>query len=188
MKNLKLLLASGVLCLFMTTSAFSLTISGGIFNGTDVGSVDTFITWDDMGTNSNPTTETNWVNSILAPETVTYTVKFGDDIPIYSTNDTGVYAVAMPAPDPSNTDYFLVKNSTYVALYANLVELDWGVFAAGDLPPEMNIPGGFTVSHVTLFDSEGGGGGGGDPIPEPASFMLFGIGLLGLARISRRKK
>ena len=42
-------------------------------------------------------------------------------------------------------------------------------------------------AFVWVPDSTGGGGGG-DPIPEPATFMLFGIGLLGLARVSRRKK
>jgi hypothetical protein len=35
---------------------------------------------------------------------------------------------------------------------------------------------------------DGGGGGGGSTIPEPATLLLFGCGLLGLAGVSRKKR
>lgn len=47
------------------------------------------------------------------------------------------------------------------------------------------------LSHFTAYFGTGDNGNGGIQditIPEPATFMLFGIGLLGLARVSRRKK
>ncbi|MFH2058688.1 MAG: PEP-CTERM sorting domain-containing protein [Pseudomonadota bacterium] len=42
-------------------------------------------------------------------------------------------------------------------------------------------PGNGGISHVSLF-------GGGTPVPEPATMLLFGLGLLGVAGVSRRKK
>ncbi|HBT87415.1 PEP-CTERM sorting domain-containing protein [Desulfobacter sp.] len=47
------------------------------------------------------------------------------------------------------------------------------------------------LSHFTAYFGTGEDGNGGIQditIPEPATLMLFGIGLLGLARVSRRKK
>lgn len=46
------------------------------------------------------------------------------------------------------------------------------------------------ISHVAIYGGEGGGGTGqGDPIPEPATMLLFGTGLIGIVRvISKGKK
>ena len=163
----------------MTTSGFSVTIPGDLSTTDDdiyVGNVDTFLTWAEMQGNSSPATETAWVNDYLSITygiTVNYTVRDEENLPIFSTDVAGVYAVEIPATDPpTDTDYFLVKNATYVALYANLEDFAWGVFSAADLPIAMNIPGGYTVSHVTRFDDPNGGGGGGGEVPEPATMML----------------
>ncbi|MBC8442308.1 MAG: PEP-CTERM sorting domain-containing protein [Deltaproteobacteria bacterium] len=44
-------------------------------------------------------------------------------------------------------------------------------------------PGNGAISHVSLLN-----GGTSAPVPEPATMLLFGLGLLGIAGVSRRKK
>lgn len=46
----------------------------------------------------------------------------------------------------------------------------------------------FTLDNLVIGENAGGGGGGSTGVPEPASLGLFGMGLLGLARLRRRRK
>ena len=46
--------------------------------------------------------------------------------------------------------------------------------------------GALTATEVEIL-AQGGSIGGGNPIPEPATMMLFGLGLIGLAGVSRKK-
>jgi len=41
-------------------------------------------------------------------------------------------------------------------------------------------PGNGAISHVSIY--------GGDPVPEPATMLLFGIGLVGIAGLGRNRK
>lgn len=172
-----------VLCLGMATMGWSYTIVGGSYDGTNVGNVDTFLASTDSLSNSNPTTEEDWANTILNPgDTATFVFKDEEDIPYYGTDTTGVYAFNIVT---LGIDYFLIKNATYWALFGNKAENDWGVFDTSFLPNGMNLPSSdYTISHVTQFTGENGTP---DPIPEPATVLLLGLGLVGLATFGRKK-
>jgi hypothetical protein len=156
---------------------------GGIYNGTNVGSIDIFRAEDDK--QGNPQAEENWVNSILAPTNVEWTIK-QDPVAYYSTDSAGVFAFAF---DPTPGDpYFIIKNANRIALFENINDLDWGVFDTAVLSPAMNLPSSdYEISHVTRFSE-----GGSPPfqVPEPGTIALFSVGLLGmgLSSIRRRRK
>ena len=159
---------------------------GGVYDGTDVGLIDTFISEADKA--GNPTAEETWVNSILAPINIEFTIKQDGGVPYYSTDSTDVFAFAFD-PTPGD-DYFLIKNATRMALFQNLADLNWGVFDTSLLSSAMNLPTSpYSISHVTRFNEDDGT----EPpaeVPEPAMVALFGMGLMGmgLSRIRRKRK
>ena len=170
-------LASLLLSFGLTSNSYAILLE----DGTDVGSVDTLLTVDTLA-NSGDTTETTFVNDYLASidlDPVDFITKVEENLPVLVTDMTDVYAVDISTDPTSVADYFLVKNSTYAALYENLADLDWAVFDVSELPDGMNLPD-LTVSHITLFDSTAS-------VPEPGILAVFGVGLIGLGFARRRR-
>ncbi|MCB2180975.1 MAG: PEP-CTERM sorting domain-containing protein [Desulfobulbaceae bacterium] len=172
-------LAFGVIVLGTAGLAQALTMS-------DVGAIDNLLAGTELG-NSGDENEINWINTVLDTN---YTV---DDYLKYDTDDgTGwiqladdnsVYAHSLS----SEPAYFLIKTGNLKVsefdtfLYENLAGLNWGVIdlldqIGADVLEIKNIG---KLSHVGEFDTS--------PVPEPATMLLFGTGIAGLAGISRRK-
>ncbi|MFT6907787.1 MAG: hypothetical protein ACJAS1_004473 [Oleiphilaceae bacterium] len=178
MKNF--VLVSTLLVLFANPS-WGITItdpSAGAQNGTNVGVVDNYINSVTGLSNSNPTTETAWVNSELSGTGITTTFA-GKDEPVkyYGTDVANVFAFSMT----SSEEYFVIKNARFWALYQNQNDLGWGVFNSVLLPSGMNLSSGSQISHVSQFDS------GSTSVPEPSTTLLLGAGLLGFGLYSRKR-
>lgn len=141
----------------------------GAYDGTNVGLIDTFIAED--AKQGSTAAETAWVNTILSGMgiTVEYEVKT-ETVAYFSTDATGVFAFDLT---PASTDYFIVKNAQRIALFKNLMDIDWGVFDTGDLSSAMNLPdfSEYTISHSTQFTAT---------VPKPGMVGLLAIGLLGV--------
>ena len=167
--------------LMFTNAGWCISIvdtAAGSLNGTDVGSIDTYIDIATLSDNS-PTTQTTWVNQVLsslgyADDTATFQIR--DEPVVYFLTDTSnIFAFHMEAPA---SEFFLIKNSEEVALFANNDELLWGVFGA---IPAMNLTAGnFEISHVTRFNPA--------PVPEPSTLLLLGSGIMGFALYRRKRK
>lgn len=199
MTNFKLLLVVVFLCLGIATNGFSITIdtTGDGNYDTYGGNIDTWLGTATKTTisNSGQQTETDWVNAILTSLDLTADATFyvtEDPVEIYNTNVSTVFAALLvdetTGSTDSSTEYFIVKNSNYWALFANADDMDWAVIDTDLLPDDMKVANDLQVSHVTQYN------GTSYPTtpstqstPEPASMILLGFGMMGSAFVLRRK-
>lgn len=169
-----------------------------ISDWTNIGSLDSLIHETDQATINTFNGDEDgkvlaWVNSMLAPDT-TFTYK-NDPVfvsefnPIFSNiGDTtpvaGGYAFELTSISP---EYFLIKTGNVTGqsgdgnsyfLFDNEINMQWAVFTLGSMgfSSITNITG---ISHIEEY---------GGSVPEPATMLLFGTGLAGLAGLRLRKK
>ena len=187
-----------ILILTLTSSAWSLTIGT---DETDVGGYDTFLHSGTIGSgfDEEQTWTLNYLSSI-GVDTSDFTMYKNEDIiedgeltydfmaDWHQTNEVAD-AWAFNFRFTDEPAYFLIKIGTGNLpegtpdhyLFENETSLDWAVvLLTGDLNIESVINIG-RISHLNEF-------GGSAPVPEPATLMLIGTGLIGMAGFRRKFK
>ena len=178
----KPILLISILCglLLFSGPVLAYTINSGAIT---VGDEDSVLEHTTLA-NSSEAGELAWVQSVLGPDyTITYTSPYEAGYWIAVDGADSLYALSLN----TTPEYFFLKLGTGGVddldshwLYDNVDALSWAVVNISAWGADDNINIG-RVSHIGEIDGEG------TPIPEPATMLLLGSGLIGLVGIGRRK-
>ncbi|MFT5700475.1 MAG: hypothetical protein ACI8ZB_003349 [Desulforhopalus sp.] len=203
-KKFATIIVTGLFLIGMGGVAQALLIHDGT-GYVDVGGYDSFVaqaTRSELGTGNGEATELAWINMALG---LTNTdVYDSDDYFKIVKEDTAawsaweqVYSAEGTLADPvgwaykltDQPDYFFVKtgnNQTttdyrYFLFKNDNLSYDWGAF-------QLTLDPGYSISEFGKLSHFAQIGGDSAPVPEPATMLLFGTGLAGLAGLRLRKK
>jgi len=201
-KKMKKILLLTVSMLFIASSAWSLYINDAGY--VDVGYLDTYLasaTEAEVGGNAGDETELNWINTTLFDLGLISSYYTADDFDKIDTDDGEGWLQAYSTPDviadytfaynlvtlegeTLYPEYFLVKTGNLQDnvdyrwfLFSNNELLDWAVINLQEQGYSLLELG--KISHVDNV-------GGTAPVPEPATMVLLGSGLIGIAGIRKR--
>jgi len=158
---------------------YSYNGSGFNFTGYYLG---TFTGHGNLGNTSDTTLDTLASYYLGTPVDPSYYSTGGSSGPLTITTDpggqSGTWTTTNPGP-AVDVSFYAVKAGNYFALYLVDPALDSGLWTTADiLVGNGEIP---SISHLDVLT------GSSTPVPEPATMLLFGTGLAGLAGIARRK-
>jgi hypothetical protein len=137
--------------------------------------------------NSSESTEEAWLQSLLGVDISSYFVHY---IPsqtvggsILSTNTSGGILGLSYTPPNWDWEYATVKMGRTHFAFQDTFEDNKLVFDFLNDPllSSYSVKG---LSHITFFGKEKPN----DPVPEPATMLLFGTGIVGIVGIARRRK
>lgn len=170
----KILVGLVAMMFLFVPMAFALTINDGLGGVIDVGAADTRLGVASDVPPAGDTVELGAINVWAASDDKTYTLddyyKFPTTTLIQVNEDSGLWAFDFGDYRP---EYFLVFQpvgappTSHARVYRNVDELRYAVIPYG------------VISHIS--------GVGSVPVPEPATLLLFGAGIAGLA-LYRRKR
>lgn len=134
----------------------------------------------------DPDTTMAWANGYIEPDVTTYARFEGSSLPVFQDSVAGYwywepgiidweYAVIKVGEPNTQDNTYLFRDNGIPVIGDDILQISYSVWNAMTNPPSGKGRG---ISHVDIYD--------GSPVPEPATMLLIGSGLLGLAGLKRR--